>query len=85
MALKPGQEPQRDGLLLRQSFVAQLLDHGEQSRQPLPRGLTGGSVTLIVVTAAMTALAIYKHKSNIQRLLSGTESRFGSRNKEATS
>jgi hypothetical protein len=25
----------------------------------------------------MTALAIYKHKSNIQRLIAGTEHRFG--------
>ena len=55
------------------------------SSLPFAAWLTGGSVTLIVVTAGMTALAIYKHKSNIQRLLSGTESRFGSRNKEATS
>jgi glycerol-3-phosphate acyltransferase PlsY len=45
---------------------------------------TGGSLTLILVTAAMAVLAIYKHKANIERLLSGTESRFGSRKKEAT-
>ena len=29
------------------------------------------------VTTALGALAIYKHKSNIQRLLAGTENRFG--------
>jgi glycerol-3-phosphate acyltransferase PlsY len=39
--------------------------------------LTGGSVTLIIITAAMTALAIYKHRSNIGRLLAGTENRIG--------
>ena len=27
--------------------------------------------------AVLTALAIYKHKSNIQRLIAGTEHRFG--------
>jgi glycerol-3-phosphate acyltransferase PlsY len=30
-----------------------------------------------IVTTALGALAIYKHKSNIQRLLAGTENRFG--------
>lgn len=39
--------------------------------------LTGGSATLIIITAAMAALAIYKHRSNISRLLGGTENRFG--------
>lgn len=45
----------------------------------LPFGvwLTGQSTTMIVVTGALSALAIYKHKANIQRLLNGTESRFG--------
>lgn len=33
--------------------------------------------TLTAVTALMAALAIYKHKANIQRLLRGTESRIG--------
>ncbi len=32
---------------------------------------------LTAVTAAMAALAIYKHKANIKRLLNGTESRIG--------
>ena len=44
---------------------------------PLATWLTGRSLTLIAVTSAMTALAVYKHKSNIQRLITGTESRFG--------
>jgi len=30
-----------------------------------------------IVTTALGALAVYKHKSNIQRLLAGTENRFG--------
>jgi glycerol-3-phosphate acyltransferase PlsY len=45
---------------------------------PFATWLTGGSFTLISITAAMAALAIYKHKSNIQRLLNGTENRLGS-------
>ena len=32
---------------------------------------------LVVVALVLTALAIYKHKSNIQRLIAGTEHRFG--------
>jgi glycerol-3-phosphate acyltransferase PlsY len=39
--------------------------------------LTCGSITLIILTAAMAALAIYKHRSNIRRLLAGTENRIG--------
>jgi glycerol-3-phosphate acyltransferase PlsY len=35
------------------------------------------NVLLGSVTTALGALAIYKHKSNIQRLLAGTENRFG--------
>lgn len=52
---------------------------------PLTAGLTGSSLTIVIVTAAMAVLAIYKHKGNIQRLINGTESRVGSRKKEATS
>ena len=37
----------------------------------------GESWTIIFVTAALAALAIYKHKANIQRLLNGTENRIG--------
>lgn len=44
---------------------------------------TGESWTKIIVTGAMGAMAIYKHKANIQRLLNGTESRIGSKPKEA--
>jgi glycerol-3-phosphate acyltransferase PlsY len=46
---------------------------------PFATWVTGGSFTMIAITSAMTVLAIYKHKSNIQRLLSGTESRIGSK------
>ncbi len=44
---------------------------------PFATWLTGRSVTLIVVTAAMAALAIWKHRANLKRLAAGTEHRFG--------
>jgi hypothetical protein len=37
-----------------------------------------------VINAAMGALAIYKHKSNIERLLNGTETRIGKHKPAAT-
>lgn len=39
--------------------------------------MTPHNLLLGVVTTALGALAIYKHKSNIQRLLAGTENRLG--------
>ena len=44
---------------------------------PFASWLTGYSATMIVVTGAMAAMAIYKHKANMQRLLNGTEHRIG--------
>lgn len=43
---------------------------------PLATWLTTGSRRLTIITGLMAALAIYKHKSNIQRLLNGTENRI---------
>ena len=43
---------------------------------PFAAWLTHESVTMIVITAALAVLAIYKHKANIQRLINGTESRL---------
>lgn len=43
---------------------------------PFATWFTTQSILLTVVTSAMSALAIYKHKGNIQRLLAGTESRI---------
>ncbi|MBI3879307.1 MAG: glycerol-3-phosphate 1-O-acyltransferase PlsY [Verrucomicrobia bacterium] len=37
-----------------------------------------------IVACLMAALAIYKHKTNIQRLLSGTENRFGAKKTDDT-
>lgn len=52
---------------------------------PLATWLTGCSSTLIIITSAMTLLAIYKHKSNIQRLRRGTENRIRVRRKTPAS
>jgi glycerol-3-phosphate acyltransferase PlsY len=45
---------------------------------------TTGRPTLTVVTSILAALAIYKHKANIQRLLNGTENRLTPKKKPAT-
>jgi len=39
--------------------------------------MTPQNLFLCIVTTALGALAIYKHKSNIQRLMAGTENRLG--------
>lgn len=44
---------------------------------PISTWLLKGSPRMIYVALFMGVLAIYKHKSNIQRLLNGTENRFG--------
>jgi len=43
--------------------------------------LPGHNLFLGIVTTALAAMAIYKHKSNIQRLIAGTESRLGRKSK----
>jgi glycerol-3-phosphate acyltransferase PlsY len=42
----------------------------------------GRSTRMTVVAAIIGTLAIYKHRSNIQRLLNGTENRFGAKKQE---
>jgi glycerol-3-phosphate acyltransferase PlsY len=44
---------------------------------PFATLIMGGSLRMILVTAGMAILAIYKHKTNIKRLVEGTENRFG--------
>jgi glycerol-3-phosphate acyltransferase PlsY len=44
----------------------------------------GESWTIIMVTSALAALAIYKHKANIQRLLNGTENRIGAQKRTSS-
>lgn len=54
---------------------------------PFAVWVTSDSKTLLLVTALMAGLAIYKHRSNIRRLLNGTESRltFGKSAREPSS
>lgn len=49
---------------------------------PFATWFTTGSLTLTAVAGAMGALAIYKHKANIKRLLNGTETRVSFKSKE---
>jgi glycerol-3-phosphate acyltransferase PlsY len=46
---------------------------------PFAVWVVGSHPAYIWITAGLSFLAIYKHKSNIQRLLSGTEHKFGAR------
>ncbi len=45
---------------------------------PFAVWITGGSTTMIALTAGLAVLAIYRHRTNIRRLLAGTEPRMGS-------
>ncbi|HWF20346.1 MAG TPA: hypothetical protein VG754_13835, partial [Verrucomicrobiae bacterium] len=38
---------------------------------------------MIVITSLMSALAIYKHKANIVRLMNGTENKIGRKKETA--
>lgn len=49
---------------------------------PFAAYFTRNSATIVIVTAFMALLAIYKHRANIRRLLDGTESRFVRKPKE---
>ena len=51
---------------------------------PVAVWLTRDSVFLGIVTTAIGLMAIYKHRSNIRRLLTGTENRIGAHKKEIT-
>jgi glycerol-3-phosphate acyltransferase PlsY len=42
------------------------------------------SRTMIIVAAAIAVLAVYKHRSNIQRLMNGTENRIGKKREAAS-
>ena len=50
---------------------------------PFAVWISRGTLTMVGVMAALGALAIYKHKANIKRLLNGTENRFGKTKFEA--
>ena len=46
---------------------------------PIAVFATGQPPYMVGIASLLSALAIYKHRGNIQRLLNGTENRFGSR------
>jgi glycerol-3-phosphate acyltransferase PlsY len=46
---------------------------------PVATWLIEGDRTFIIFTAILGVVAIYKHKSNIERLLAGTENRIGAK------
>jgi glycerol-3-phosphate acyltransferase PlsY len=46
---------------------------------PFAAWFTGKNLATVIVTAALAVLAIYKHKTNIQRLMKGTENRIGAK------
>lgn len=50
---------------------------------PIAAGFMVGSIQITTAAAVMSALLIWRHRANIQRLLAGTESRIGSRKKGA--
>jgi glycerol-3-phosphate acyltransferase PlsY len=51
---------------------------------PLAAWVTKGSLRMVAISGAIGALAVYKHRANIQRLLNGTEHRFGSKKTPAS-
>jgi acyl-phosphate glycerol 3-phosphate acyltransferase len=48
---------------------------------PIGAAIKGNSVVFIVFAAILSVLAISRHKANIKRLLSGTESKLGAKKK----
>ena len=46
---------------------------------PIAVWITGEPGYILVLASVLGALAIYKHRTNIQRLLNGTEHRFGAK------
>jgi glycerol-3-phosphate acyltransferase PlsY len=70
------------GVLLATRYVS-LASISAALTLPFAVWATAGSLNLIVVTAVLGALAVYKHKANIRRLLNGTENRLGKPRPEA--
>lgn len=70
------------GVLLATRYVS-LASISAAVALPFAVWATEGSLNLIVVTAVLGALAVYKHKANIRRLLNGTENRLGKPRPEA--
>jgi glycerol-3-phosphate acyltransferase PlsY len=64
-------------LVFARSRIVSLASIAAAVALPIALVAFGRSLTLILVGAGLGALAIYRHRSNIQRLLAGTEPRVG--------
>ncbi len=51
---------------------------------PIAAGFLVGPIQTTTAVAVMSALLIWRHRTNIQRLLNGTESRIGAKKKESS-
>ncbi len=69
-------------LLTRYSSLAALL---AALVAPFAAGVLIGRIEITTAVTLMSALLIWRHRGNIQRLLNGTEGRIGGRKKETTS
>lgn len=64
-------------LLLALTRTVSIGSIGAAAVLPIGTWLTGGRGLLLGITLTMGLLAIYKHRSNIQRLMAGTEPKIG--------
>ncbi len=62
--------------LMRYSSLAALV---AAMAAPIAAGFMIGSIEIVTAVTVMSALLIWRHRANIQRLLNGTESRIGSK------
>jgi glycerol-3-phosphate acyltransferase PlsY len=69
-------------LLTRYSSLAALL---AALVAPFAAGVLIGRIEITTAVTLMSALLIWRHRGNIQRLLNGTEGRIGGKKKETTS
>lgn len=67
-------------ILVAVSFFVQLVIFGETGIIPMAEQY---KAEIYVVGAVFSLLALWKHRANIKRLLTGTENKFGSKKKEA--
>ena len=70
------------GLFVSTRYVS-VASIGAAAVLPFAAWWAGRSRMMIIVAAVMGALAIYKHRANIQRLMAGTENRFDKKKQEA--
>jgi acyl phosphate:glycerol-3-phosphate acyltransferase len=67
------------GIVFATSRYVSLASIAAAASLPVATWLLTRDQTFIIFTAILGVLAIYKHKSNIQRLLAGTENRIGAK------